>query len=1275
MTLSIKKKTLRKVVSSLTMLATVVSMSGIMALSSVNIAAAAVVDGSLIKSNATNSDGTPTVASLDVYIVKLVGTKMFKRLILNPTVFESYGHLNWGDIQTVSQAVMDEYTTSSLVRVDTDPAEKVFAMAPDGDIGSKSWVNLTATDFLSLPASENGDSIYTINAVDGGNYTAVADVTTVAELTTFYTTGVLPGVTPVPTTGALAVALSASTPASANTYEGSDGVLFSKINFTAGDAAAIVTGMTVKRTGVGSYQDFNNVWLVVDGIRRGSVKSLNSADEASLLFSAETNKVTVNAGATKTFELWASMGTTNAVAGDANALGITAVSTASTVTGLPVYGNVMNMSAVSAPAVTLDEATIGNTASVGDANVTVAKFKVHNGQTSETAVFEGITFKSVTKAAVGPTTYTRAYTTDFTNFRMYDNAGNLVAGPVEMGSDNYLRFTLSAPFAVPAGTSKLEWFTVKADVADGAGRTLNLSVEGTYDVVVRGGTNLIRSAITNNYTDANEYVTLSASDLSISADSVNNPIAADVNENSTIVLLKGNIIAGKGAVNADTLRVTLTGTDMDFNASTEFDNLRVYINNILVSETSSLLDTADDSAAAANETSVYAAFTDSFSVSGTVPVRVEIDVKDLKSGDTGTDIKATITGSTITGTTVADGTAVNGTGTATGNTQTVVIPGYKIYKSATPVTVSKVVGAQDVQFLGIDIKANNTVPVVVNKIKVELNDDAGTITAGQNDVQNIELTDVNGNVIAGPANLNASLEYEFTGLNLTVDSNGTKVIVRGDIASTLTDTSYTADGSDGLWFAIISSEGTANNNTYYGANSAGTTLADGVAEVNTATGTIININAGTITATLASDTPISAQLVATSTDNAIAKWKLVAANEDIQVKKFRVGLTTGPAGEDEISRIGLYEGTTKLAETYSFAGGYTEFDITSKNFKVLAGTGNARYLTMKVDLTSTTDTVLDSGATVAGVLIDLTTFGSTAEINPISGSTVDGFAFAAVGGVPDTATVVTTATTVTMSAANHGILNGDIIKLGSEQMYVTSGAGTTSLTVVRGFNGTIILSAGYAGGTAVTVARSLEGNNFKAYGAKVAVTEGGLSSGSLAAGTTYWTAFKFTVTPATNSVEDVVLNSVRVSLSQSSGIGAVTATDYFIGSMALYNGAGTLISELSGETIATPGTCAAGDGLCVSTDYVVFDEATKAAKNTAGGAGLGEAVASTGETYTVKVKVSNAVATNDTLQLSIADLGTISAAGHVDWDDSVSSSITWVGDGVNASVVGPQFKN
>lgn len=1083
---------------------------------------------------------------------------------------------------------------------------------------------------------------------------------------------------PVVIEGGLSVKLASDTPNGVAVVGGSSATLFSKFRFTASDGDVVVTGMKVGRTGLGSYDDFDKVWLVVDGVRRGSVKTLNSADQANLLFSADNNKVTIANGQTKVFELWASMNelTGNFTSGAYNGLGVLEVSTTSDVAGLPIYGNILANISASAPDVTVETATIGNTANAGNTNVIVSKFKVDNDESNETALFKGITLKSVTKSGT-----TRAYTDDFTNFRLYDNGNNLVAGPVEMGSDNYLRFTLSEPYEIAAGTNKYEWFYVKADALNGAGRTLNLNLEGPYDAKIYGGTNMYHSRVANSYSTTNQYVTLGASDLTVAVDTSVNPVAADVNQNTTVVLLAGKLSADKGAVNLDTFRIDLSGTDMDFNATSEFDNLRLYVDDVLVSETSSTYDdTSCTTASGAGETAAYACFTDSFSVTGVVPFRVEIDVQDLKTGDTGTIIKATVVGTTITGTTEADGTSIAGTGTATGNNMTVITPGYKIYKSATPVTATKVLGAQDVEFLGIDIKSNNTTNVVVNKIKFELNTyDAGgaAFTPGQNDVQNLELLDVNGNVIAGPQNLDASYEVEFSGLSLNVSSNGSKYILRGDIASSMTDTDFVS-GDDGLWFAVISSEATANNNSYEGANSAGTTLADGVAEINTSSGTRINLGTGTLTVTAASDTPTSAQLVALSNGNAIAKWKLVAANENVQVKKFRVGLTTGSAGEDEVARIALYEGATKLAETYSFAGGYTEFDITGKNFVVSSGSGNARYLTMVVDLNSTSDSVLDSGATVAGVLIDLETWGATAEVAPYSGTTADGFAFVNAAGTHLIAGAMDISETVMTVDASHGVLAGDIVKVEDEQMYV-SGVSTNDLTVVRGFNGSV--AATHVDDSNLMVARSIEGNDFKAYGNKILVgNPSSIPSGTLAAWATYTSVFRFKLTPNVSATEEAVLNSVKVSLAQASGIGAALGTDWFIGDMALYNGAGTLISQLdtADGTLDTPGACGAtgtDEQLCVGTDFVRFDALAVTGKNGAYAAGnrLSEPIAAGGEEYTVKVKTYGLVATNDALQFSISALGSVSTAGDLDWDDSVSANITWLDMGTVDNFVGGTF--
>ncbi|MDD4601506.1 MAG: hypothetical protein PHQ46_10710 [Negativicutes bacterium] len=103
-----------------------------------------------------------TSSSPDVYIVKYNNGKQYKRLVLNPAVFKSYGHLKWENILTISQTEMDLFTTSNLVRI--DGTNNVYELSPSGDTGLKQ--KLSSTDYgIDL------NSVYTINSTDFNNYT------------------------------------------------------------------------------------------------------------------------------------------------------------------------------------------------------------------------------------------------------------------------------------------------------------------------------------------------------------------------------------------------------------------------------------------------------------------------------------------------------------------------------------------------------------------------------------------------------------------------------------------------------------------------------------------------------------------------------------------------------------------------------------------------------------------------------------------------------------------------------------------------------------------------------------------------------------------------------------------------------------------------------------------------------------------------------------------------------------------------------------------------
>ncbi|MCK5413472.1 MAG: hypothetical protein KAI57_03810, partial [Candidatus Pacebacteria bacterium] len=106
-----------------------------------------------------------TASNPDIFIVKYVGNKKFKRLVLSPSVFNNYGHLRWEDVMDVSQSTLNSFTTSELVRVVGD--DKIYRLYPQGDSGQKRLIkNNSVLTRLGLDL----DSIYEINTFDRESY-------------------------------------------------------------------------------------------------------------------------------------------------------------------------------------------------------------------------------------------------------------------------------------------------------------------------------------------------------------------------------------------------------------------------------------------------------------------------------------------------------------------------------------------------------------------------------------------------------------------------------------------------------------------------------------------------------------------------------------------------------------------------------------------------------------------------------------------------------------------------------------------------------------------------------------------------------------------------------------------------------------------------------------------------------------------------------------------------------------------------------------------------
>jgi len=116
----------------------------------------------------------------DIYIIKMINGKKFKRLILSPHVFESYGHFDknkngtpWDDIIKIDQATMDQYKLSDLVRKAGDSRVYRLTALRGSDNGEKTWINIDYEQFIFL--GNDPDSIYEINTKDNDAYSSGAE--------------------------------------------------------------------------------------------------------------------------------------------------------------------------------------------------------------------------------------------------------------------------------------------------------------------------------------------------------------------------------------------------------------------------------------------------------------------------------------------------------------------------------------------------------------------------------------------------------------------------------------------------------------------------------------------------------------------------------------------------------------------------------------------------------------------------------------------------------------------------------------------------------------------------------------------------------------------------------------------------------------------------------------------------------------------------------------------------------------------------------------------
>src|SRR3989338_8734251 len=188
-----------KTAAILTAVSTVLSLSGVLSLTAFAVVPSdyGLKEGWTI--SAAGSDDP------DVYIVNDWG---YKRLFLNPAIFNLYGHLGgFAAVKNVSATTRDAFGTSGLFRV--DGTEKVYGLESQGeDVAVLHWVNTSGAQAVADDANFF-KKVFVINQGEFNLYSMGSTYTSVNQVPSYSR---VPGATPAPVTGPLSVMLASGNP-------------------------------------------------------------------------------------------------------------------------------------------------------------------------------------------------------------------------------------------------------------------------------------------------------------------------------------------------------------------------------------------------------------------------------------------------------------------------------------------------------------------------------------------------------------------------------------------------------------------------------------------------------------------------------------------------------------------------------------------------------------------------------------------------------------------------------------------------------------------------------------------------------------------------------------------------------------------------------------------------------------------------------------------------------------------------------------------------------
>lgn len=754
------------------------------------------------------------------------------------------------------------------------------------------------------------------------------------------------------TTGALTVRVDGSTPDGMDIPKNGANILFSVFAFEASDDEDLnVEELIVTREGLGLPADFDSVKLYVDGVQKGSEKTVNTSTN-SATFSLTGDPIVVPAGTTVLVELRGDMsGAENSqnalcinTSDDVMAFGDT-TGTEVTVGGdFAACGEHMTTTSAEVGTITYEVDDYTGDVNVGDTNVSVARLKLDVSSKEDVNVTR-VSFKQKGSADVE----------DFANAMLYLSGTPVDAEGVWEG--DFLTFDLTeAPVFIERGNSRT--LELRVDVVGGLGNDLSFDIYRDWHIegvgeVYHYGVNVEEVVVppalaTRDIIGGNLALSLSAGNPTVG------DVAAGAEDQPFMAF---NLSTGGDGIE-------VLGFDLDINygglwgAEDELQDVKVWTKNAsgtLVVVAGPL----DPAAGCGNPCTLQ--FNDSFTQNAGLTKEYIVTADVDNNAPDGAEYDFELDSATLDAEYLSNGDAVAAGdisgGILSGKIQTVADPQLDVTRSVLPADQNIVGGKTDLDVAAWNFEASSASDIKVTSV---------TITCDYNDV--IADGDVCSDVwssgrlyyVDGSTYTLLQGNKSFTG-GTVVFNTINHVVPAGDTHKLLlrANTSTAADGTDETDFRIDADTDFTAEDEQFNTLDVGQKSTDGFDR------NVVFVGAGELTVALSGSSPTDDALVGGAMNKNATIIRLNAdQNEDIIVKKLRLH---NYGNDRAIAAVKLYDGVTLLGSSI-----FSSNEASFTNLNVTVPADGQKQLTVVVDtnLVGTAGSGLAESGDLAEIGID-----------------------------------------------------------------------------------------------------------------------------------------------------------------------------------------------------------------------------------------------------------------------------------------------------------------